>query len=69
MNIGQTNKVTILYERLSQEDSRQDMSLSIENQMQILETYAKQNGSRLLANRIIPRDVQGARSYANSGER
>jgi DNA invertase Pin-like site-specific DNA recombinase len=39
-----SKKVTILYERLSREDSRQDESLSIENQKKILETYAVQNG-------------------------
>jgi DNA invertase Pin-like site-specific DNA recombinase len=35
--------VTILYERLSREDSRQDESLSFENQKKILEVYAEQN--------------------------
>jgi predicted site-specific integrase-resolvase len=37
-------KITILYERLSHEDSRADESLSIENQKKILENYAVQNG-------------------------
>ena len=43
-NMSVSKKVTILYERLSREDSRQDESLSIENQKMILETYAVQNG-------------------------
>jgi DNA invertase Pin-like site-specific DNA recombinase len=37
-------KITILYERLSREDSRADVSLSIENQQEILEDYAVRNG-------------------------
>jgi DNA invertase Pin-like site-specific DNA recombinase len=39
-----SKKITILYERLSREDSRADESLSIENQKKILETHAVQNG-------------------------
>jgi DNA invertase Pin-like site-specific DNA recombinase len=38
------NKLTICYERLSREDLRADQSLSIENQKQILEDYAVNNG-------------------------
>ena len=37
-------KITILYERLSREDSRNDESLSIENQRNMLEDYAVRNG-------------------------
>jgi DNA invertase Pin-like site-specific DNA recombinase len=40
----QTTKITVLYERLSRDDLIQGESLSIANQMQILETYAEQNG-------------------------
>jgi len=40
----QTAKVNILYSRLSRDDLLQGESLSIANQKQILETYAKQNG-------------------------
>jgi hypothetical protein len=39
-----SKKTTILYERLSREDSRVDESLSIENQKMILEKYAVENG-------------------------
>ncbi|MDR1537537.1 MAG: hypothetical protein LBU32_05990 [Clostridiales bacterium] len=39
-------KTTILYERLSREDSRADESLSIENQKKILEKYAAEMASR-----------------------
>jgi DNA invertase Pin-like site-specific DNA recombinase len=42
--MSKNSKLTILYERLSREDSRQDESLSIENQKNILESYAVQNG-------------------------
>ena len=37
-------KLTILYERLSREDERENESLSIENQKQYLEEYAIKNG-------------------------
>lgn len=43
-DMSKNSKATILYSRLSREDSRQDESLSIENQKKILETYAVQNG-------------------------
>jgi DNA invertase Pin-like site-specific DNA recombinase len=42
--MNRNSKITILYERLSREDSRTDQSLSIENQKKILEDYAVQNG-------------------------
>lgn len=38
------NQITALYPRLSKDDLLQGDSVSIENQKQILETYAKQNG-------------------------
>lgn len=38
------NKLTILYERLSHEDGRENESLSIENQKAYLEEYAIKNG-------------------------
>jgi DNA invertase Pin-like site-specific DNA recombinase len=44
MNNGQQNKLTILYERLSQDDLLKGESNSITNQKQILESYAKQHG-------------------------
>jgi hypothetical protein len=44
MNNTNGQKLTILYERLSKEDSRADQSLSIENQKKILENYATENG-------------------------
>jgi DNA invertase Pin-like site-specific DNA recombinase len=44
MNNGQTTKLTILYERLSQDDLLKGESNSITNQKQILESYAKQHG-------------------------
>jgi len=37
-------KITILYERLSHEDGRENESLSIENQKAYLEEYANKNG-------------------------
>lgn len=37
-------KLTILYERLSREDERENESVSIENQKAFLEDYAKRNG-------------------------
>ena len=37
-------KTTILYERLSHEDGRENESLSIENQKSYLEEYATRNG-------------------------
>ena len=40
----QTDKITALYCRLSQEDMQAGESESIQNQKRILETYAKQNG-------------------------
>lgn len=40
----QTNKITALYCRLSQEDTRLGESESIQNQKKILERYAKENG-------------------------
>jgi DNA invertase Pin-like site-specific DNA recombinase len=43
-DMNKNSKVTILYERLSREDSRQDESLSIENQKMILEDYAVRSG-------------------------
>lgn len=39
-----TAKLTILYERLSHEDGRENESLSIENQKEYLEEYATRNG-------------------------
>ena len=39
-----TEKLTILYERLSREDERENESLSIENQKAFLENYAIKNG-------------------------
>ena len=41
---GATNKITALYCRLSQEDERLGESLSIENQKQMLEEFARRNG-------------------------
>ena len=38
------SKTTILYERLSHEDGRENESLSIENQKSYLEEYAIKNG-------------------------
>ena len=38
------NKLTILYERLSHEDGRENESLSIEHQKEYLEEYAARNG-------------------------
>ena len=38
------NKLTILYERLSHEDGRENESLSIEHQKEYLEEYATRNG-------------------------
>lgn len=38
-----TAKLTILYERLSHEDGRENESLSIENQKEYLEEYAIRN--------------------------
>lgn len=43
-DMSKNKGLTILYSRLSREDSRQDESLSIENQKKILEIYAVQNG-------------------------
>ena len=40
----QTDKITALYCRLSQEDMQAGESESIQNQKRILEAYAKQNG-------------------------
>ena len=37
-------KLTILYERLSREDERENESVSIENQKAFLEDYANRNG-------------------------
>jgi len=37
-------KLTILYERLSREDERENESISIENQKAFLEDYAIRNG-------------------------
>lgn len=44
MSKSAKQKYTILYERLSREDSRADDSLSIQNQRDFLENYAEQNG-------------------------
>lgn len=38
------NKLTILYERLSREDERENESVSIENQKAFLEDYAIRGG-------------------------
>lgn len=38
------NDLTILYERLSREDERENESVSIENQKAFLEDYATKNG-------------------------
>lgn len=40
----QTDKITALYCRLSQEDMQAGESESIQNQKQMLEDYARQNG-------------------------
>jgi DNA invertase Pin-like site-specific DNA recombinase len=40
----QTDKITVLYERLSREDGEDGISNSIQNQQTILENYAKTNG-------------------------
>ena len=42
-------KITALYERLSQDDEQQGESNSITNQKQLLESYARQNGFRNIA--------------------
>ena len=44
MNKKEIQKVTILYERLSVEDDRDNESLSIEHQRDILQDYAERNG-------------------------
>ena len=43
-NNGQTEKITALYCRLSQDDGREGESNSISNQKDILSAYAKKNG-------------------------
>lgn len=43
-NIGQTEKITALYCRLSQDDGRDGESNSISNQKEILSAYARQKG-------------------------
>ncbi len=45
------NKLTILYERLSHEDGRENESLSIEHQKEYLEEYATRNGFTNLVHR------------------
>ena len=44
-------KLTILYERLSHEDGRENESLSIENQKAYLEEYALRSGFKNLVHR------------------
>ena len=44
-------KLTILYERLSHEDGRENESLSIENQKAYLEEYAVRSGFKNLVHR------------------
>ncbi len=44
MSIGQTEKITALYERLSRDDEAAGDSNSIVNQKMLLETYAAQHG-------------------------
>jgi DNA invertase Pin-like site-specific DNA recombinase len=58
-------KTTILYERLSREDSRADESLSIENQKMILEKYAVENG--FIPFLHISDDGQTGASYSRPG--
>ena len=44
MSIGQTEKITALYERLSRDDEAAGDSNSIVNQKMLLESYAVQHG-------------------------
>ncbi|WP_161940185.1 recombinase family protein [Anaerotruncus rubiinfantis] len=46
-----SEKLTLLYERLSHEDGRENESLSIENQKAYLEEYALRNGFTHFAHR------------------
>ncbi len=44
MSIGQTERITAFYERLSRDDEAAGDSNSIVNQKMLLETYAAQHG-------------------------
>ena len=66
---NQTEKITALYCRLSQEDENKGDSNSIQNQRAILEKYAKDNGFENIQIFIDATDIIGLKQNPTNGRR